>query len=158
MSSSTSFKPAGYHSVTPYLVVRDARRAIEFYQRAFDAKEKLRLEMPDGKLGHAEIVIGDSTIMLADENPEWGAVSPETIGGTGSSLMVYVEDCDAVFKRALDAGATELMPVADQFYGDRSGTLKDPFGHKWNISTNKETLTPEELNQRFAALLSQPQQ
>jgi PhnB protein len=143
--------PPGYHSVTAYLVVSDARTAIDFYKRAFNAEEVMLLSANDGKVVHAEIKIGDSPIMLADEWPEWGALSPQTLGGSATSLMLYVEDCDSVFEQAVNAGAEVVMPVADQFYGDRSGQVTDPFGHKWSISTNIETLTEEEITQRMAA-------
>jgi PhnB protein len=142
--------PAGYHTVTPYLVVKGAARAIEFYQQAFGASEFLRLPAPDGRIGHAEIRIGDSPIMLADEFPEMDARSPQTIGGTPVTLSLYVEDVDATFQRALDAGAEEMRPVMDQFYGDRSGMLIDPFGHVWNIATHIEDVAPDEMNRRFA--------
>lgn len=155
MKTNIPYRPEGYHNVTPYLIVDDAARAIQFYTEAFGATEILRMEMPNGKIAHAEIQIGDSRIMLADENPEWDARGPKTIGGTPSSLMIYVEDCDAVYQRALSAGATALMPLQDQFYGDRSGTLRDPFGHKWHISTTKEVLSPEEVKQRAAAVFAQ---
>lgn len=155
MSTKSPYIPFGYHSVTPYLTVNGAKQAIEFYQAAFGATEVLRLDMPGDKIGHAEIQIGDSRVMLADEFPEWDSRSPQTIGGTPSSLMIYVEDCDAVYNRAVAAGATPLMPVADQFYGDRSGTLKDPFGHKWTIATHKETLSQEEMQRRVTAMFAQ---
>lgn len=141
--------PTGYHSVTPYLVVRGAAEAIAFYQRAFGAQEKLRLSSPDGKIGHAEIEIGDSRVMLADEHPDWGALGPLSIGGTPTSLMVYVEDVDAVFARAVAAGAKEVRPVQDQFYGDRSGFLEDPFGHRWSIATHIEDVPQAEVQRRF---------
>jgi PhnB protein len=128
--------PDGYHSVTPYLVMRDAARAIDFYKRALGATETFRFNTPDGKLGHAEIKVGDSVIMLADEMLDSGYRGPQTLGGTAVSLMVYVEDVDSQFKRAIDAGAKIKQPVKDQFYGDRSGTLEDPFGHVWTIATH----------------------
>lgn len=145
--------PDGYHSVTPYIIVDGAADAIEFYKKAFGATELFRLEIPGGKLGHAEIRIGDSPVMLADEHPEMGANSPAAFGGSPVSLMIYVEDVDAVFARAIAAGATEVRPVTDQFYGDRSGIVKDPYGHQWSIATHKEDLTPEQLNERFAAMM-----
>src|SRR5881398_1988101 len=144
--------PDGYHSVTPYLIVSGAAQAIDFYQRALGAKERMRLAMPDGKIGHAELQIGDSVIMLADEFPQMGANSPLTIGGTPVGICVYVENVDAVFKQAIAAGATEERPVKNQFYGDRSGTLIDPFGHKWTIATHIEDITPEEISRRMAAM------
>ena len=140
--------PEGYHAVTPYLICKDARAALAYYQKAFGAKELTRHEMPDGRIGHAEIQIGDSPIMLADEHPEVDAVSPQTLGGTPVSLMVYVEDVDAVFKRAVSLGANEKRAVADQFYGDRLGVLTDPFGHVWNVATHVEDVPPEEMQRR----------
>ena len=142
--------PEGYHSVTPYLVVRDAARAIDFYTQAFGAKELFRMEAPDNKIGHAEIKIGDSPVMLADENPGRGAKSPESFGGSPVHLMIYVEDVDTVFKRSLAAGARETQPLKNQFYGDRSGTLTDPFGHSWTVATHVEDVAPEEMQRRAA--------
>lgn len=147
--------PAGYHSVTPYLIVRGGGAALEFYKKAFSAAELFRLETPDGKIGHAEIKIGDSPIMLADECPESEAASPQTLKGTTFGICIYVEDCDAIFAQAIAAGGREIRPVVDQFYGDRSGTLADPFGHQWTISTHKEDLTPEEIDQRAADWMKQ---
>lgn len=144
--------PAGYHSVTPYLVMRDAARAIEFYKQAFGATELFRFDAPDGKIGHAELRIGDSVIMLADETPDMGHRGPQALGGSAVSLMVYLEDVDAQFDRAVKAGAKVLRPVADQFYGDRSGTLTDPFGHVWTLSTHKEDVPHEEMMRRAAAM------
>jgi PhnB protein len=140
--------PDGYHSVTPYLIVSGAAQALEFYQKAFGAKERMRMAGPDGKVMHAEIEIGDSVVMLADEFPAMGAKSPQSIGGSPVGICLYVADVDAVFKQALAAGAKEERPVKDQFYGDRSGTLRDPFGHQWTIATHKEDLTPEEIGRR----------
>jgi PhnB protein len=144
--------PAGYHAVTPYLVVQGAAQAIAFYQQAFGAREKMRMTGPDGKLGHAELQLGDSIVMLADEYPDWGALGPSSIGGTPVSLLLYVEDVDAVFARSLAAGAKELRPVKDQFYGDRSGLLEDPFGHRWSIASHIEDVSPEEIERRFRAM------
>lgn len=141
----------GYHSVTPYLIVRGAARAIEYYKQAFGATELFRMDAPGNKIGHAEIKIGDSPVMLADEHPERGAKSPESYGGSPVSLMIYVEDVDTVFTRALAAGGTEKQPLKDQFYGDRSGTLTDPFGHTWTVATHKEDVAPEEMQRRMAA-------
>jgi PhnB protein len=141
--------PDGYHTATPYLIIRDATRALDFYKKAFGAKELMRFPGPGGKIGHAEIQIGDSRIMLADENPEMSARSPQTIGGTAVSIMLYVEDVDSRYKQAIAAGAKELRPVKDQFYGDRSGCLTDPFGHQWTISTHKEDLSTEEVQRRM---------
>jgi PhnB protein len=145
--------PDGYHSITPYLIVNNAARALEFYRDAFGATELMRMEQPGGKVGHAEIQIGDSRVMLADEFPEMGAKSPTSIGGSPVGLMLYVEDVDARFKQAIAAGAKELRPVQDQFYGDRSGTLLDPFGHQWTIGTHKEDLTDAEIKKRMAAMM-----
>jgi PhnB protein len=140
--------PEGYHTVTPYLIVKGAGKALEFYQKALGATEVMRLAGPGGQVMHAEIKIGDSMIMLADEFPEMGAKSPQTIGGSPVGICLYVNDVDAQFKQALAAGAKEERPVKDQFYGDRSGTLRDPFGHQWTIATHKEDLTPEEIGKR----------
>ncbi len=150
----TNSIPEGYHSVTPYLTVRDANRAIAFYEQAFGAEERFRMDAPDGKVVHAEIAIGDSTIMLADEMPEWGNQSPQSLGGVSSGLMIYVEDVDEQFRRAIEAGATEKSPVQDHFYGDRSGTLIDPFGHVWTLATHQEDVPPEEMQRRFEALMA----
>jgi PhnB protein len=147
--------PEGYHSVTPYLIVKGAARAIEFYQQAFGATELMRLDGPDGSVGHAEIKIGDSPVMLADEHPEMGFRSPQTLGGTGVSLLVYVENVDDLFRQAIAAGGKELRPVQDQFYGDRMGTLEDPFGHVWSIATHIEDVSPEEMRRRSEAFLEQ---
>ena len=144
--------PEGYHTATPYLIVDDGARAIEFYKRALDATELMRIPAPGGRVGHAEIRIGDSIIMLADESPEMDAKSPKSYGGSPVSLLIYVEDADKVFAKAVAAGGKEVRPMADQFYGDRSGTLKDPFGHSWHISTHKEDVSMEELNKRMAAM------
>lgn len=146
--------PDGYHSVTPYLIVNNAARALEFYQQAFGATETMRLNGPGGKIMHAEIRLGDSTIMLADEFPEMQAVSPTTLKGTAGSLMVYVEDVDSRFQQAVAAGATVKRAVQDQFYGDRSGTLIDPFGHVWTLSTHTEDLSPDEIGRRFEAVMN----
>jgi PhnB protein len=143
--------PEGYHSVTPYLIVKDAARALEFYGKAFGATEVMRFMQPDGRVGHAEIRIGDSHVMLADEFPEIGAKSPQTIGGTPVTIMLYVEDVDAVVDRAVKAGATLTRPVQDQFYGDRSGGVTDPFGHSWFVATHVEDVSPDELQRRAAA-------
>jgi PhnB protein len=147
---SVSPIPTGYHSVTPYLIVRGAIQAIEFYKAAFGAVELFRLEMGNGVLGHAEIMIGDSHVMLADEFPDMGALGPESIGGTPVSLLIYMPEVDQVFARALAAGATQKKPVQNQFYGDRSGMLTDPFGHTWSIATHIEDVSPEEMTRRMA--------
>lgn len=141
--------PQGYHSVTPYLIVDDAKAAIDFYRRALGAEEKFRLPMGE-RIGHAELQVGDSVVMLADEMPEMGNRGPKTLGGTPVSLMVYVEDVDQTFAQALDAGASEKRPVEDQFWGDRMGTLTDPFGHVWSLATHVEDVAPDELEQRMA--------
>jgi PhnB protein len=142
--------PEGYHSVTPYLVMRDAAKAIDFYRKALGATELFRFDAPGGKIGHAEVRIGDSVIMLADEYPDMGHRGPQSLGGSTVSLMVYVEDVDSQFRRAIDAGGKVKQAVKDQFYGDRSGTFEDPFGHVWTIATHKEDLSPEELARRAA--------
>ena len=144
--------PEGYNTVTPYLIFNGASEAIEFYKRALGATEVLRLGDPSGKVHHAEIAIGDSRIMLADEHPEIQALSPKTIGGSPVTMHVYVADVDAAVERAVKAGAKLVRPVADQFYGDRTGTLTDPFGHVWSIATHKEDVPPDELQRRMAAM------
>ncbi|HEV8367283.1 MAG TPA: VOC family protein [Pyrinomonadaceae bacterium] len=141
--------PEGYHSVTPYLIINGAAGAIDFYKKAFGATELFRMEH-EGKIGHAEIKIGDSPIMLADEQPSMGYQSPQALGGTPVSLMIYVEDADTIYKQAIASGGVELKALQDQFYGDRSGTLKDPYGHVWTVSTHKEDVTPEEMDKRMA--------
>ena len=143
--------PEGYHSVTPYLIIDGATDAIEYYKKAFGAVELFRMPAPGGKIGHAELKIGDSPIMLADEHPEMGYKSPQSWGGTPVSLMIYVEDVDTIFKQAISAGGKEQQAVKDQFYGDRSGTLTDPFGHVWTIATHKEDLSAEDMQQRMKA-------
>jgi PhnB protein len=134
------------------LVVNDAAAALDFYKRAFNAEEVMRLPTPDGKIGHAEIKIGDSHVMLADEFPQWGRVGPKALGNTPVSLMIYVEDVDARFQQAVNAGATVLRPVVNQFYGDRSGSLEDPFGHQWTIGTHVEDVPNDEIARRMAAM------
>jgi PhnB protein len=145
--------PDGYHSVTPYLIVADGAAAVAFYQQAFEAKVRMRLPRPDGRIAHAELRIGDSVIMLADEHPEIGALAPSTIGGTPVGLHVYLEDVDAVAAKAIAAGATLKRPVENQFYGDRLGSIIDPFGHLWHISTHIEDVSPEEIGRRAAAAM-----
>lgn len=139
--------PDGYHSLTPYMTVRDAARAIEFYKQAFGATERGVMKGSDGKIMHAELMIGDSIVMLADEFPEYGALSPESTGGAGMGLHIYVDGVDAAFDRAVKAGAQVEMPVMDQFWGDRYGKLKDPFGHKWSIATHTRDLSMDEMKQ-----------
>ena len=146
--------PEGYHSATPYLICKGAA-AIDYYTKVFGATELMRHPGPDGSVGHAEIKIGDSVIMLADEFPELKFVSPKTIGGTAVGMMLYVADVDAVFKRALAAGGTQHQPLEDKFYGDRSGSLIDPFGHMWTVSTHTEDVAPEEMERRAAAATKQ---
>src|SRR6195256_6820478 len=140
--------PDSYHTVTPYLIIKGEGHAIEFYKKAFGPKGLSRFPMPGGKIGHAEIKIGDSPIMLADEFPEMGYKSPQTLGGSPVSIMIYVADVDTVFERAIAAGGKAQRPVKDQFYGDRSGTLEDPFGHVWHVATHKEDVSAEEMEQR----------
>jgi PhnB protein len=143
--------PEGYASITPYLYLSDAARAIDFYKAAFGASEVFRMEDPDGKVGHAELRIGGSVLMLADEYPEIGAKAPHAYGGSPMSLLLYVEDVDRVVQRSLEAGATPVRPVKNQFYGDRSGSILDPFGHTWTIATHIEDVAPEEMMKRAAA-------
>jgi PhnB protein len=146
--------PDGYHSVTPYLCIKGAAKAIDFYKKAFGAEEIIRMAQPDGKIGHAEIQIGDSRIMLADEYPEMGFRGPEAYGGSPVMIHLYVNDVDSVARQAVAAGAKEIREVKDQFYGDRSGSFADPFGHQWHLSTHKEELTPEEIGKRAAAAMA----
>ena len=155
MSQAVKPVPEGYRTVTPYLTIRGADRAIEFYKRVFGAKEVVRMPGPDGKLMHAELEIGDSMIMLSDEFPEMGGKPPEALNGTPVSIFLYVEDVDKVFQQAVNAGATPQMPLQDMFWGDRFGKLADPFGHQWALATHKEDVAPEELAKRAAAAMSQ---
>jgi PhnB protein len=143
--------PEGYHTVTPYLILRGAGDAIAFYEKALGAEEVMRIGGPGGRIGHAEIKIGDSRLMLADEHPEIGALSPKTVGGSPVSIHLYVEDVDAAVERAVAVGAKLVRPVADQFYGDRTGGIEDPFGYRWFIATRQEDLTSEEIRRRAAA-------
>ena len=145
--------PDGYRTATPYLIVKGAAEAIEFYKRAFGATEMLRMADPQGKVGHAEIKIGDSVIMLADEHPAMGYRGPRSLGGSSVSILLYLEDVDGVFERAVKAGAKAQRPVMNQFYGDRSGTLEDPFGHVWTIATHVEDVPPEEMKRRAEAAM-----
>jgi PhnB protein len=140
--------PEGYHAVTPYLALDEAAEAIEFYKKAFGAKERVRMDAPGGKIGHAELEIGDSLVMLADTFPQSTTRPPNELGGTSAGVFLYVEDVDQVVKRATDAGATITMEVADQFWGDRFGSVKDPFGHSWSIATHVEDVPPEEMAER----------
>jgi PhnB protein len=144
--------PDGYPRVIPYLIVDGGDAAIEFYGSVLGAKERMRMGGPDGKIGHAELELGDSLIMLADEHPDMGARSPKTIGGSPVTISAYVEDVDAVFAAALAAGATEVRAVENQFYGDRSGQFDDPFGHRWSIATHVEDVPPDEMERRAAAM------
>jgi len=152
MATKVKAIPDQYHGVMPYLCVKGAAKALEFYAQAFGAEETMRFTAPDGQLGHAEMRIGDAVVMLADEYPEMGIKSPHTIGGTPVSLMFYVEDVDAFVRRAVDAGAKLTEKVEDKFYGDRAGKLTDPFGHVWMIATHKEDVSPEEMHKRAKAL------
>ena len=155
MASNVKPIPDGYHTITPYLSIKGVAAALEFYKRAFGAKEIYRLGMPDGRIGHAELQIGNSRIMMADEMPEMPdaiAQSPKSLGGTTSGMCIYVADVDAQFHRAVEAGATVKRPVKDQFYGDRSGTVEDPFGHLWTIATHIEDVSMEEIGRRAATL------
>jgi uncharacterized glyoxalase superfamily protein PhnB len=140
--------PAGSHTITPSLVIRDAAKAIEFYKRALGAKENSRFPGPDGKIMHASMTIGDSPFYIVDENPQMGAKSPQTLGGTPVTIHLYVQDADALFKKAVDAGCKITMPIADQFWGDRFGQVSDPYGHGWSIATQKEVLTPDQMKKR----------
>lgn len=146
--------PEGYHSVTPYIIVDDAKAALDFYKKAFGATEVMRMEMGD-RIGHAEIRIGNSHVMLSDEWPEMGKLGPKARGGATSSLMIYLEDVDAAFKRAIDAGATEERAVEDQFWGDRMGGVTDPFGHSWMLATHVEDVSEEEMERRMQAMTPQ---
>lgn len=147
--------PEGYHSVTPYLLVRGALDAMAFYAKVFGAKEIMKLVGSDGRVGHAEIRIGTSRVMLADEHPEMDFLGPQSRSGTTVTMLLYVENADEVFDRAIEAGATELRPLCDQFYGDRSGTLTDPWGHIWTIATHIEDVSPEEMDRRFREMFEE---
>jgi PhnB protein len=146
--------PEGYHTVTPYLAVDDAAEAIEYYKKAFGAKERVRMEAPGGRIGHAELEIGDSLVMLSDALPEFSTRPPKELGGTSVSVFMYAEDVDAVVKQAVDAGATITMEVADQFWGDRFGSVQDPFGHLWSIATHVEDVPQEEMAERAKAAMA----
>ena len=156
MSKDTKIIPEGYHSINPYLVVRNAAKAIDFYKKAFSAEERFRMHGPDGRaIMHADLKIGDSIFMLTEESTEMKSLSPESIGGSPVSLYVYVKDVDAVFNQAVSEGATVLQPVRDQFYGDRSGYLRDPFGHLWSLATHKKDLSPDELRKAGEAFFEE---
>jgi PhnB protein len=146
--------PEGYHTATPYLAVDDAAKAIEYYKKAFGAKERVRMEAPGGKIGHGELEIGDSLVMLSDPFPQSSTRPPKELGGTSASVFMYVEDVDAVVKQAVDAGATIAMEVSDQFWGDRFGSVLDPFGHLWSIATHVEDVPPEEMAERAKAAMA----
>ena len=143
--------PEGYHSITPYLIIDGAAAALEYYKKAFGAIELFRMEH-EGKIGHAEMKIGDSPFMLADEHPAEGQRGPKSLGGSPVGIMIYVPEVDTIFKQAIAAGGTEVKPLTDQFYGDRSGTLTDPFGHVWTVATHTEDVAPEEIEKRLAAM------
>jgi len=147
--------PEGYEGATPYLACSDAAKAIEFYKKAFGATELMRMPDPSGKVGHAELKIGKAVVMLADEWPDIGHKSPQTLGGSPVGIMLYFEDVDAIAKQAVAAGGKLTQPLKDQFYGDRSGTLEDPFGHRWFIATHKEDVPPDEMERRAAAAAQQ---
>jgi len=152
--------PAGYHTVTPSLFVRNGAEAIDFYKQALGAEERSRMAGPDGKIGHAELKIGDSIIFLSDENPTFGTKSPQSLGGISGALYLYVEDVDKAFQRAIDAGGKVKMPVADMFWGDRAGNFVDPYGHSWTLSTHTQDLTAQELEEgakKFYAQMAQGQ-
>ena len=149
--------PDGYRTVTPYLIIKGAADAIDFYKHAFGATEMLRMADPQGRVGHAEIKIGDSVIMLADEHPAMGYRSPRSLGGSSISILLYLEDVDGVFERAVKHGAKAQRPVENQFYGDRSGTLEDPFGHVWTVATHVEDVPPEEMKRRAEAAMKSMQ-
>jgi PhnB protein len=146
--------PEGYHTVTPYLTVDDAAAAIEYYKQAFGAEERVRMNAPDGRIGHAELEIGDSLVMLSDALPQFTARPPKELGGTTGAVFLYVEDVDAVTKQAVEAGGTVEMEVADQFWGDRFGSITDPFGHLWSIATHDEDVPPEEMAERAKAAMA----
>jgi PhnB protein len=152
--AKVNYIPQGYHTVIPYLSVKGASAAIDFYKNAFGATEVMRMPTPDGRIGHAELKIGDSHVMLADEFPQMNFLSPKSIGGSPVNIMIYVENTDTIFKRAVDGGAKVLKPVQDQFYGDRSGSIEDPFGHMWTISTHIEDVSPEEIDRRAAEMFA----
>jgi PhnB protein len=155
MAEQVSSNPCGYGTLTPHLRVRGASEAIEFYKKAFGAEEIVRMPGPDDKVMHAELKFGESRLMLCDEFPDWGALSPQSLNGTGVTIHMYVEDADAVFERAVSAGATVQMPLQNQFWGDRYGKVVDPYGHEWSIATHIEDVAPEEMETRAAAAMSE---
>ena len=154
MKTKVKYIPDGFHAITPYLTVKNATEAIDFYRRAFGARERVRMASPDGKVAHAEVQVADSIIMLGEECPEHGSVSPQTLDGSPVGLALYVEDVDDVFQRAVSAGASVKEPVGDKFWGDRSGSLTDPFGHNWMLLTHIEDVPPEEMKKRMAQAFS----
>jgi PhnB protein len=154
MKTKPKYIPEGFHTVTPYLTVKDVKRAIDFYKRAFGARERVIMPMPDGKIGHAEVQIADSIIMLGEECPEHEAVSPQTLEGSPVGLALYIENVDSAFNRAVEAGATVKEAVSDKFWGDRAGSLTDPFGHKWMLLTHVEDVSPAEMKERMAEAFS----
>ncbi|MCW5600050.1 VOC family protein [Nitrosomonas sp.] len=154
MSNKIKPVPDGYHTLSAYLIVRGAARAIEFYKKAFGATELMRLNLPDGKIAHGEFKIGDSIFMISDENPDWGSTSPEALGGSPVTLHLYVPDVDTTFANAIQAGAIEKMPLENQFWGDRTCQIVDPFGHYWHIATHIEDVDPSELPSRMEAFMS----
>ena len=153
--AATTWKPSQYHSLTPYLTLRSAAKAVDFYKKAFGAEELYRIEGPGGTVMHAELRIGDSVMMLGEETPEMGSTSPQTLGGSTAGLLIYVPDCDRAFARAIEAGATELQKPQEMFWGDRSGQLKDPFGHRWSIATHTRDVSPEEMKRAQDAWLKE---
>ena len=153
MASRVKEIPQGFHTATPYLTVTDGARAIDFYKRAFGAEERFRMDAPDGKIGHAELKIGDSIIMLSDEMPQGCCRSPQALGGTAVNIFLYLKDVDRVFQQAVAAGAKVAMPVSDMFWGDRFGQVTDPFGHSWSLATHREDVQPEELRKRAKAVM-----
>ncbi len=154
MNTKVPFQAPDYHTVTPVIAIKGAAAALDFYKRAFNATELYRMKMPDGTVMHAEIKIGDSRIMISDEFPDWGVLSPKTVGGAPTTLYIYFEDVDAMTKQAIAAGAKELQPVMDQFWGDRSGKIEDPFGYRWGLATHIEDVSPEEIDRRGKECMS----
>jgi PhnB protein len=154
MPSKAKPIPDGYHTATPYLIVNDCSAAINFYQKALGAKEMFRFPGPGGKIAHCEIQVGDSRIMLADESQEWGTYSPSTLQGTAASVFLYVQDADASYRKFIEAGGKEVVPLEDMFWGDRLGKVADPFGHEWQIATHKEDLSSAEMEKRMGAMAS----
>lgn len=152
MANKVKPVPEGYHHVTPYLSIKGAAAAIDFYKKVFGAVEVVRMPQPDGRVGHAELKFGDSYVMLADEFPEMNVVGPKTLGNTSVGILLYVDDVDKTVERAVSLGANVIKPAQDQFYGDRSATLEDPFGHKWTVAVHIEDVTPEEMQRRMAAM------